>query len=283
MSNTGTPPIFGPGSQPADTDSAEFDYMEMPEGMSTYRMPAVPEPEETEGTDDALALLAEMTKTLEAYRLGQPSRLFDLTGLDNANRGFVDQAFGEGEVSAVAGDRLQVQESVLIGIWRVHETDASGVLQRDLAEIAAFPQALLDKAHEGAAARPRPNLEPLPEGVANAPALLTELEDAVSTFTPETPPHVINLSLLPLTEEDVVYLDDRVGKGPVTILSRGYGNCRITSTGTRNVWWVQYFNSREAMILNTLEVTAIPEVACAAQEDIDDSADRLHEILEVYK
>jgi rubredoxin len=59
------------------------------------------------------------------------------------------------------------------------------------------------------------------------------------------------------------------------ILSRGYVNCRITSTATRNVWWVQYFNSQETLILNTIEISGVPEVACAAQEDIDDSAQRL--------
>jgi hydrogenase-1 operon protein HyaF len=68
----------------------------------------------------------------------------------------------------------------------------------------------------------------------------------------------------------------------VVMLSRGYGNCRITSTLTRNVWWVQYFNSQDTLILNTIEISHVPDVACAAQEDIDDSAQRLHEILEVY-
>jgi len=69
----------------------------------------------------------------------------------------------------------------------------------------------------------------------------------------------------------------------VVILSRGYGNCRITSTATRHVWWVQYFNSQEILILNTLEISEVPAVACAAQEDIDDSAQRLLEILEVFR
>ena len=67
------------------------------------------------------------------------------------------------------------------------------------------------------------------------------------------------------------------------ILSRGYGNCRISSTATRNVWWVQFFNSQETLILNTIEICEVPEVACAAQEDIDESAERLDEILAVYR
>ena len=71
-----------------------------------------------------------------------------------------------------------------------------------------------------------------------------------------------------------------MGAGGVMILSRGYGNCRITRTAAPNVWWVQYFNSDDALILNTLEVAQIPQVACAAQEDLADSAERLAEILQ---
>ena len=93
----------------------------------------------------------------------------------------------------------------------------------------------------------------------------------------------INLSLLPHTEEDLVYLNDVLGRGTLTVLSRGYGNCRIMATATRNVWWVQFYNSQDAMILNTIEITPVPEVACASPEDIADSATRLDEILEIYR
>ena len=97
------------------------------------------------------------------------------------------------------------------------------------------------------------------------------------------PAHAINLTLLPCTDEDIEFLTRKLGGGPAVILSRGYGNCRITSTATRNVWWVQYFNSQDKLILNSIEMARVPEVACAAKEDIEDSADRIREILEVYQ
>lgn len=62
------------------------------------------------------------------------------------------------------------------------------------------------------------------------------------------------------------------------MLSRGYGSCRIASTATPGIWRVQYFNSTDQLILDTLEVTTIPQVACAAQEDVEDSSERLREI-----
>jgi hydrogenase-1 operon protein HyaF len=42
---------------------------------------------------------------------------------------------------------------------------------------------------------------------------------------------------------------------------------------------VQFYNSDDRLILNTLEITDVPEAVLAAQEDIDDSAARLREIL----
>ena len=84
-------------------------------------------------------------------------------------------------------------------------------------------------------------------------------------------------------DEDLDLLAERLGTGPCVILSRGYGNCRITSTAIRNTWWVQYYNSQETLILNTLEISSVPDVACASQEDIEDSAARLKEILAIYR
>ena len=270
--------IVGAGTQPADADGAELSYMEMPKGMRTYAMPAVPEPDEVEDIGSALALLAEVRDALADGK----SASFDLGGLDRQNRAFVDQVLGDGEVSIVAGSTIQAQESVLAGAWRVHELDAAGRLQRDTIEVGGFPRCVLRAAQDAAAPALTSHDGPLPAMVYNAPALVTEMTDKLAAWRPGVEAHVINLSLLPLSDEDVSYLDARLGPGPVTILSRGYGNCRISSTGTRNGWYVRYFNSREAVILNTIEITEIPSVACAAPEDLEDSAQRLGEILDVY-
>lgn len=275
--------LVGPGTQPGEEDGAALEYMEMPKGMRTYAMPVIPEPEETQGVEPALEILDQLLKTLERQDVSSPSVSFDLTALDAQSRAFVDQVLGEGEVSIVAGTAVQAQESVLAGLWRVHEVDGNGSLLRDTIEVGVFPEAALRLARAASDKQLQPHKGPLPPGVLNSPALITELNDKVSNWTPGTAAHVINLTLLPQTEEDLAFLDQRLGKGPVIVLSRGYGNCRITSTATRNAWWVQYFNSREAIILNTIEVTDVPSVACAAQEDLEDSAQRLAEILEVYR
>ena len=75
-------------------------------------------------------------------------------------------------------------------------------------------------------------------------------------------------------------LDRALPVGPVAIISRGFGNCRITSTGARDVWRVQYFNNMNTLILNTIEVVDVPEVALAAAEDLVDSRERLAELID---
>jgi hydrogenase-1 operon protein HyaF len=46
------------------------------------------------------------------------------------------------------------------------------------------------------------------------------------------------------------------------------------------VWWVQYFNSDDRLILNSIEVVDFPLVIQAAIEDLEDSAVRIREMME---
>ena len=275
-------PLTGTGSQTANGDG-DFAFMEMPKGMHTYSMPEMPEPEDPAAFRPALAKLEAVLSALRSAPGSGASIEIDLQGLDAANRSFVDQTMGEGEVSIIAGPSIQVQESVLAGVWRVHEVDASGELTGDTIEVGEFPRAVLSVAQEAAEARLRPLDATAVADLMNAPALAAELADKLAAFQPDASPHVINLTLLPVSDGDLAYLERRLGQGAVTILSRGYGNCRISSTAVKNAWWVRYFNSGGSLILNTIEVTPIPGVACAAAQDLEDSAERLAEILEVYK
>jgi len=277
------PVIVGPGSQPVEEDGFELDYP-MPSGMTTYSMPEIPEPDEIEGVEAAIALLGKMQAELAAFRIGQPAVVLPLDELDGRNTDLINQILGNGEVSmkfhgAVAA---RIQESVLAGVWRVQYLDESSDVARDVIEIAAIPGLVKEATFGNAACKVEISHADIPDDVYKAATLLTEINDKLPGYQPGSVPHVINLSLLPHTSEDIDFLTRTLGSGPVVILSRGYGNCRISSTSTSNVWWVQYFNSQETLILNTIEISDVPDVACAAQEDIDDSAQRLLEILEVY-
>jgi hydrogenase-1 operon protein HyaF len=201
--------------------------------------------------------------------------------LDAHARRFVDETLGEGEVSAIQMglDEVRCQETRLAGVWRLRIPPRGGGAAAERIEIADIPAFVRTRAFDGAVGAPRPVTD-LPQGVMNAPALITEIGAQVSAWRPGAPTHIINLTLLPMTEQDHQYLDTQLGRGRVSLLSRGYGRCRLVASGVRQVWWVQHFNSEDRLILNTLEITDVPIAALAAQEDIDDSRDRLAEILD---
>lgn len=273
----------GPGTQPGEEDGAELAYMEMPEEMAIYRMPEIDH--SITSLDQANQVLQQLQELLDHYQVGEATGSINLSVLDETNRELIDQLLGEGEVSILFDSDPQVrcQESVLAGVWRVQYLDADGNVDIDLVEVADIPRLIRQETFAAPGIRSQIDRQDVPEGVNNAIPLLAELNDKIVDSDSRVEPHVINLTLLPQSDEDIEFLQQRLGSGPVTILSRGYGNCRVSSTTTRNIWWVQYFNSQDAIILNTLEVIPVPIVVCASQDDIEDSAQRLHEIREVYK
>lgn len=268
---------LGPGSQP-DDDPPEL--LVMPKDMDTYRPPVLPEPEAFESRDGAVAALHAALAELRRLLAGETAQAVDITRLGAADRALVNQVLGEGEVAAqVTGEpQVRVQESVFAGVWRV-VTLAGDLMVRDTIEVGAVPAALLAAAGEDGAA-PRAAAAPLPPDAMNAPALMAELEDQQRHWRPGRPAHVLNLTLLPLSAGDSEWLTERLGEGRVVVLSRGYGNCRIVNARMPRTWRVTYFNSQDIVILDTLEVCSIPEVACAARDDLQDSAQRLAEVLD---
>ncbi|MGX5851472.1 hydrogenase expression/formation protein [Mesorhizobium sp. PL10] len=248
--------------------------------MTVFRAPILPEPEEVH----ASAAIAELRGVARGLLDWKPGRhiTHGLSHLSPADTDFVSQALGNGEVSIICGSTIQAQESVMAGVWRVRESDGSGKPVSDRIELGPFPQSILARTfvHARGSIDIPASFGP---GVFNAPPLLAEINEAIARYSPDNPhAHVINLSLLPHTEDDLALLDELLGKGSVTVLSRGYGNCRVEATGLRYVWWVRFFNSQDTLILNTIEVTMLPDVVLASPEDIADSADRLTEIMAVY-
>jgi hydrogenase-1 operon protein HyaF len=232
------------------------------------------------GARDAMRWLQT---ALGRYRPEGERLLADVSALDERNRDLVNQILGEGEVSIIYdGDfRARIQESVLAGVWRAFYLDDEGRVGHDLIEVADVPAIVRLPISNPVPASALFERE-MPAGAMNGPALLTEVTDHIQGRRPGDPTHVINLSLLPLSDADVEFLDDALGRGPVSILSRGYGNCEVTSTRVEGVWWVRYYNSMHTLIMNSIEIVDVPAVACAAPEDITDTRDRLAEILEPY-
>lgn len=276
VSNFHLPPTgFGPGSQHLDEGGAALEYLPMPQDMRAYS-PHLPEVEVDERLTPALDLLREIGLAAEACAQDRVNRRFDLSGLDPANRALIAETMGAGEVAVKIHDipAIAVQESVFAGVWGLK---GAGV---DAIEVGPMPAQALSQAF---APRRVGRQMPRTAQVVNAPPLLVELQDKSAHFAPGAEAHVINLTLLPHTEADLEWLEAQLGQGSVDILSRGYGNCRITATALAHVWRVRFYNSMNVLILDTFEVTVMPEVALAAPEDLTDSGERILEVLEAIR
>ncbi len=278
--------VVGPGSQPADPDDQGLVYMNMPGDMAKYVRPPTPEPADVLHLEGAHATMRWLRQALAAYGTTAEPMLADLTALDTESRELVNQILGEGEVSVTytgAGHddgEARTQESVLAGVWRTFYFDGDGRVSADFLEVADVPR-LARLADERAQTIDTSDADVPPE-IMNALPILVELQSRLERYQADGITAAINLTLLPISEPDAEFLDERLGRGPIDVLSRAYGKCQVVSTATANVWWVRYYNSLNTLILNTLEVVDVPRVVSAAPEDLADSRVRLDEILAPY-
>jgi len=272
----------GPGSQPEEDESLQ--YLPLPGSMMTFALPVSNDEADPVLMAAACAVVEQLRNKMKAAPLGSAhTPVIELQGMDPEVVSLLNQTMGEGEVSiSVRGSsRYRIQETVFAGVWRLHECASDGHLTRDAIMACAIPPMVTQWAQDGVSLDCK-----MPEksaGIMNAPAVLTEIVGKAKAYQAGDGAHVINLTLLPMSPEDLDCLALTLGAGAVTILSRGYGNCRITSTRLPNVWWVQYFNSMDTLILNTIEVSDMPEVAQASKEDYEDSIERLGEWLQVMQ
>jgi hydrogenase-1 operon protein HyaF len=272
--------VVGPGSQPKEE---QLRFIDMPGEMARYTPPYVEDLDAVRRLDGAKAAMQWLRQALRSYECGSEPLLANLSALDDESRELVNQVLGEGEVSVTFTDdgvAARTQESVLAGVWRTLYFDGEDRVACDLIEVADAPLAVRARREQDEPVDITP--PDAARGVHNALPILVELESQLANYVENGQPHSINLSLLPLSEDEVEFLDARLGRGPVDVLSRAYGKCQVISTRTPGIWWVRYYNAMGTLILNSLEVVAIPQVICAAAEDLRDSAVRLDEILAPY-
>jgi hydrogenase-1 operon protein HyaF len=224
--------------------------------------------------------LEVLVDALQAGARGErpaPVALSDLSGEDLA---LVLDLLGDGEVSALIaepdGGTVQATESVFAGLWVLRRESAP---EEPWAEVGDCPALVREMA--AAVERTTLPLEHMvpPDGAMNVMGVLTEVRHRAQAWTPGDPNHVMNFTLLPMTEADAEFLAAVLGQGPVRFASGGYGSARVIATGLKHVWAVQYLNSMGAVILDTLEIGDAPSAALACVEDFEDSARRLAHIL----
>lgn len=254
----------------------------LPDGLKAKSRPSLPAGYEP--TPELVAFVGRIRAALSAHDGASPATILPLNVLPPTDRHAVADILGDGEVSIVAGqDPLyQVQESVLTGVWRVRAEGADGMVVNETIEVGDMPRIVREAARSYGRAMPNVAALALEASVMNAPAILAEIAERATTWRTGQLNHVINFTLLPLTPADTDTITTVLGQVPLTIVSGGYGTCRIMATAVRHVWAVQYLNANGAIILDTVEIGDVPEAARAAQVDFEDSAVRLGEIMEAY-
>jgi hydrogenase-1 operon protein HyaF len=275
--------VWHPTSGEAPAGSAEqLRLIGMPTGLVR---PARQTPAKEELGAASRAVMNEVVADLQR-RIeqpdGPPTRV-SLQQLGEDEKSTIADILGEGDVWAkvgLDGAYWRIVESVMAGIWRVESSTADGT-QGEWIEIGAVPEPVL----RAAAELPKATVDlpaQMPHGAMNAPALLHELQQRSTEYRPGAENHVINFTLLPLTDVDAEVLTTVLGQVPLVIKSGGFGSSRVFATGLQHVWAVQYVNGMGNVILDTLEVGGVPIAVLAAREDFQDSAERLQEILQAF-
>lgn len=267
-------------AQPATASEESLRLLDMPVGLTRPRRQALAV---EQLTPRARSVLEEALAALHRHAEGiTESTQISVRRLSTGERDTVMDVLGEGDVRAQLGGnaRYDIVETVLPGLWRIAAASPGGDSTEWL-EVAGIPQVILSAAERV----PRDTITiptSVPRGAMNALPLLAELQERASAYRPGEENHVINFTLLPITEVDAEVLTSVLGQIPLVIRSGGYGSCRIFATGLKHVWAVQYLNSMSKVILDTLEVGGVPIAARAAREDFEDSGLRLAEILQAY-
>lgn len=224
-------------------------------------------------------LLAEVKDALREVLRVRETRVLALDHLAAHELAELKDLLAPGEVRGVAftDARWELQESVIAGVWWVERIDSSGEPGHLHLEIGDVPRSVREAAATGRRALPMPPA--LPDGLMNAPPLLTEIAHEMEREH-RTHNHVISFTLLPMNGADMRLLESVLGPGPVALESKGYGTCVVQGTGARGVWSVQHRNVMGEVVLDTLEVGDVPEGVLAANEDFEDSIIRIEELLE---
>ena len=234
---------------------------------------------------------AALERTLASPALPQRPELGDLTP---GERRRLVTLLGEGEISGSVqaspgedGVALYVRESFHPGIWMMGvkpEKDEGVVLSH--IEVGRAPGILVQRPEpspfleSGGLASDDPIADQLRPELMNALPLMMEAAQHLAEYSPDKKNHRIFLNKLPLSEGDAKWIDRVCAGGRIALASKGYGDCRVVSTGFSGLWRVLYSNPEGIPLLDALCVADIPDEIAAAPEDLSQSLADYREFLE---
>ena len=106
-------------------------------------------------------------------------------------------------------------------------------------------------------------------------ALLREVLEGLQRWLEAGRELTIDLTSLPMTDDDRRRLETRLGKGEVQITLSVAGDSEIWETRFAGVWWVRHKDPSGSVIAETLEVTPVPRIVRSQLEDMAFACQRL--------
>ncbi|MEM0909448.1 MAG: hydrogenase expression/formation C-terminal domain-containing protein [Pseudomonadota bacterium] len=287
--------ILGSRDYLSDRTGRKPKLFKLPVSNDIFLYPEAPQVKDLDTVIDGLALLRDLLVAITMFNEESKYNQFDLSALNQASKEFIDQVLGEGDISATIkvnkGDikHIEIQQSLMAGVWRIKHINRLGQVGVEYLEIATFPTAIVNKCATLNKMQPAGRaLSKKQKGRKSNTtdfdnrALIHELNKRGKEYSASSQSFVVNLASLPMNKDDMSDLENLLGIDEVNMCSRVYGNCQISATSCINTWWIKYFDAKDRVLLNTLEVVDIPSITKASNRDIAYSALRIKNTLVFY-
>jgi len=113
----------------------------------------------------------------------------------------------------------------------------------------------------------------------NTIPLMHEVNHALKRLIRTGEGTIIDLRAIPFGPGDEARLLQLLGEGEVTASMDALGRTTVRETGFSGVWLVDHYNSEEERIAFQIEITDIPDLLRAQDEDMGESLQRLEYLL----
>ena len=110
----------------------------------------------------------------------------------------------------------------------------------------------------------------------NAAAILREVATLLDNLVQTGENGCIDLGNLPLTSADTTWLKEKLGQGEVEISMNLNGASHVRETAYPGVWWVTHENEQGNQTGEFIEVTRIPAMVPAQDDDIERGSQSLN-------
>lgn len=113
----------------------------------------------------------------------------------------------------------------------------------------------------------------------NVDPVLHEVRHALEQLNKQKKSTVIDLTSMPFAPGEKEKIRQFLATGEVEIQLNAMGNSLLYETSYPGVWWIEHRNSEQLLTGTYIEISAIPEIINASNEDIYDGLSRLTQTL----